>query len=201
MKINNCIMKGIYITILSLFFGVSVASAQEITDHDTCNDVNRIVTSSLKFGFKENIEYRLEYYYTNTSKELFLCLMTSANSYHNFTETPTILIKKANNEVITLKAVHSTFGPDKSGKWRAVAWIPMTKEIIESCKEGVQKVRMEILSIDKFGAIFAEVQDKEYDKDKVGVGLHAMLSAINSELWRKDEMKQSLGRKDLSDGF
>lgn len=100
-----------------------------------------------------------------------------------FIDSPTMLLKNTDGEVITLKGQSISSNKRTAGvmvsnvmfpisEIKAYAEFPITDEEIEKLKDGVIKVRLTTIPI---------THEREFKKDKIGKKLYNFLKSLDSE--------------------
>lgn len=177
-------MKKIIIMAFSL---VSVfCYAQKVTTNKIENGVEFFATDYKDMKFADDVSYSLQLFTDGQQSEYFVILCSEENKVHSFPEDAKLLLKTKKDETIELVSLFSSIVETAENEYQPTAYFPISERDLQATFDGIVKVRLEMLSIDKDGAVFTDVRDNKKD---MGKDLKKMYEAIQKQIEKNKEIR------------
>lgn len=177
-------MKKIIIMAFSL---VSVfCYAQKVTTNKIENGVEFFATDYKDMKFADDVSYSLQLFTDGQQSEYFVVLCSEENKVHSFPEDAKLLLKTKKDETIELVSLFSSIVETAENEYQPTAYFPISERDLQATFDGIVKVRLEMLSIDKDGAVFTDVRDNKKD---MGKDLKKMYEAIQKQIEKNKEIR------------
>lgn len=195
-------MKNNIILAISLLFCVTI-QAQKLNSSDISNGVLKISTTDFKLNLSHDFNLSLDKLTDGTKVQYYIKGVSEKNESHSFPENAKLLFKLTDGSIVELTSYYSFINYiEDNNDYYPTAYYPISEEQLNSLFNGVSKVRVELLSVDKDDVIFQDLQDVDYKKDKLGKVFKAMYDVIAEEEKHLESMAEKGSKvKDASSGF
>ncbi len=160
--------------------------AQKVTTNKIENGVEFFATDYKDMKFADDVSYSLQLFTDGQQSEYFVILCSEENKVHSFPEDAKLLLKTKKDETIELVSLFSSIVETAENEYQPTAYFPISERDLQATFDGIVKVRLEMLSIDKDGAVFTDVRDNKKD---MGKDLKKMYEAIQKQIEKNKEIR------------